>query len=499
MLECAYTSEQLNFIAHQARIELARRHFDEFVITLMPDYRMGWFLQDLCRNLESFLDDAVAGHSPRLMISAPPRHGKSELASRKFPAWAFGRYPDISIISASYSADLASRMNRDVQRNIDNDIYRDIFPETYLNAANVKTMAGHYLRNSDIFEIVKHKGSYRSAGVGGGITGMGGKILIIDDPVKDRAEADSPTVRQNVYDWYTSTLRTRLDAGGGILLIMTRWHEDDLAGRLLSLAAENPKAEQWKLVKYPAIATADEPFRKTGEPLHPDRYSMEELNSIRQGLPLRDWEALYQQTPAPDEGNVFRREWIRYYDQSSCPKRFERTVQSWDLSFKDTDGSDFVVGQVWGEFGGNLYLLDQRRGRMDFTESVAAIRTMSAKYPKAYAKLVEDKANGPAVINHLKNEISGLIPIEPTGSKQARAYAASPAFQAGNVFIPHPLSVSWVAAYEHELLSFPAGANDDQVDATSQAINYLKHRRPIKITDTAANAFKRGLVSGVTI
>ena len=207
------------------RVALARATLGAFVRFTRRGYKMGWVHEEICQELDWFLADVMEGNSPRLMITMPPRHGKSEIATRRFPAYAFGRNPDLTIISTSYGADLSSRMNRDVQHIIEHDAYRKVFPDVALSGKNIRTVAsGRPLRNSDIFEIVGHEGSYRSAGVGGGITGMGCDILIIDDPLKDRAEADSPTIRDKVWDWYASTAYTRLAPGGGILLIQTRWH-----------------------------------------------------------------------------------------------------------------------------------------------------------------------------------------------------------------------------------------------------------------------------------
>lgn len=211
------------------RRELARQTLAGFTLYTYPGYQMGWVHEEICQKLDQFLEDVKNKKSPRLMIMAPPRSGKSEIISRRFPAYTFGKYPDMSIIGTSYAADLSSRNNRDVQRVMDSEEYHNVFPNTNLFGKNIRIVGnGAYLRNSDIFEIVGHAGTYRSAGVGGGITGMGGNILIVDDPLKDRAEADSPTIRQKIYDWYTSTLYTRLAPGGGILIIMTRLHTDDL-------------------------------------------------------------------------------------------------------------------------------------------------------------------------------------------------------------------------------------------------------------------------------
>ena len=444
-----------------------------FIFRIMPQYHMGWVHQEICDKLDRFLLDVQEGRSPRLMITMPPRHGKSELASRMFPAYALGRNPDLSIIATSYSADLASRMNRDVQRIIESEEYGAIFPGTSLYGKNIRTVAsGAYMRNSDIFEIVGRKGVYRSAGVGGGITGMGGNIILIDDPFKDRASADSPTIRQNIWDWYTSTLYTRLAPGGGIIIINTRWHMDDLSGRLLAAEAAGD-GDKWQVINFPAIAEQDEPHRRAGEALDPARYSLEQLQKIKSAIGSRDWEALYQQHPTPDGGSVFREEWFHRWKPTDIPNRFEVVAMSWDMAFKSSDSSDYVVGQVWGKHGAQFFLLDQVRGRWSFTETVEQFVKLSEKWPHASRKYIEDKANGPAVIDTLKRKISGIIPVEPDGSKTARAYAVTPLLEAGNVLLPPSGMYSWTDDLISELLQFPAGAHDDQVDALTQALRML--------------------------
>lgn len=458
---------------------LARHSLAAFVPYTCPDYRMGWVHEAICRELDIFLADVAAQRSPRLMITVPPRHGKSELASRRFPAYVFGRYPGKCIISTSYGADLSSRMNRDVQRIMDSSEYADLFPETRLSGKNIRTAdSRNCLRNNDLFEIVGHAGSYRSSGVGGGITGMGGDILIIDDPFKDRAEADSPTIRQKVWDWYTSTLYTRLAPGGGILIINTRWHMDDLSGRLLE-AERTGEGDTWRVVNFKAVATSDEAHRARGEALHPERYPLDQLMAIKRALGTRDWEALYQQNPTPDGGNIFKAEWLRFWFPKDLPDVWDQLLLSWDMTFKDGDDTDYVVGQVWGRKGADRYLLDQVRQRMGFTDTLAAFRVQAGKWPTAVRKLVEDKANGPAVIDALKHQIPGIIPVNPDGSKTARAHAVTAHFEAGNVYIPHPEHCPWAADYISELTQFPGAAHDDQVDATTQALRDMDVRQPM--------------------
>lgn len=260
----------------------------------MANYQTGWHHEILCRYLDRF----ATGDIKRLLVSMPPRHGKSQLVSRHLPAYLLGRFPDTQIIACSYGADLASRMNRDVQRIIEAPTYQNIFPESKLFGRNVRA-TGSYMRNSDIFEIVGKQGSYRSAGVGGGIMGMGFNFGIIDDPVKNREEADSSTYREAVWEWYTSTFYSRRAQNAGILITLTRWNEDDLAGRLLKLAREDPMADQWTVLTFPAIATdekhPDDP-RQTGEALWPERFPLEELAKTRAASDY-EWWALYQQDP----------------------------------------------------------------------------------------------------------------------------------------------------------------------------------------------------------
>jgi len=451
-------------IARAAQNELARRNLCDFATATDPRYTVNWHHRVLCHYLDRF----ARGEIPRLMVSMPPRHGKSELVSRKLPAYIFGRDPNASIIATSYSADLASRMNRDTQRIIDSERYREIFPATVLFGKNIRSVAdGSYLRNSDIFEIVGHRGVYRSAGVGGGITGMGGTFIIIDDPLKNREEASSAVVREKLWEWYTSTLYTRLEKDGAILLTMTRWHEDDLAGRLLRLAETDAAADQWEVLTFPATAEAvrhPEDVRRVGQALWPEKYSLERLAGIKTALGSYDWGALYQQHPSPAEGGLFKREHWKYWRE--LPPKLTDWMQSWDCAFKATSSSDYVVGQVWARDGANRYLIDQVRRRMTFTETLQAIRDMTKLYPQTHHKLVEDKANGSAVIDTLRREIPGIVAVEPRGGKEVRAQAVTAQIEAGNVFLPQ--NAPWLGDFIEECAAFPNGAHDDQVDAMTQ-------------------------------
>jgi predicted phage terminase large subunit-like protein len=390
------------------------------------------------------------------MVLMPPRHGKSELVSRYFPAWYIGVFPDKRIILVSYEADFAATWGRKAR-----DLLEEHGPSLFGIRVSGKSSAANR------WDIEGHEGGMITAGVNGPITGKGADIGIIDDPVKNDQEAMSVTYQERTYEWYKSTFRTRLQRDGAIILIMTRWNENDLAGKLL--AAQEEDGEKWEVVNLPAIAEEGDLLgRDPGQPLCPDLFTIEALRSIEKAVGSFWWASLYQQRPSPAEGGILKRNWWQYYRQT--PDRFDEVIQSWDMAFKDTKTADFVVGQVWGRKGADKYLLDQVRDRMDFPATVQAVRSLSAKWPQARNKLVEDKANGPAVIATLKNEIPGLIAVNPEGGKVVRAQAASPDIEAGNVYLPDPSVAPWVHDFIEECAAFPNGANDDQVDAMTQAL-----------------------------
>lgn len=398
-----------------------------------------------------------------------PTHN-SELVSRRLPAWIFGRDPDASIISASYSMDLAGRMNRDVQRIIDSDEYKRVFPDTSLFAKNIRTTAhGAYLRNVDIFEIVNHKGVYKTAGIGGGLTGMGFNYGIIDDPVKDRQEAESKTIQDNVWDWYTSVFYTRrMTDDSRILITLTRWNVNDLAGKLIELSKNDPNADQWTILSLPMIAEEplhpDDP-RKLGDPLWPERFSMESLIATRSVMGPYDWAALMQQNPIASGGTVFNRGWLtKYYDDDPhvVVDNMQEVLQSWDMTNKEGSKSDFVVGQVWGRKGADKYLLDQVRFQGDFVQTIEEFRKLSNLWPTSRRKLVEEAANGYGIISSLKHEISGILPVKPMGGKVVRAMAVTPDFEAGNIYLPRPNYAPWIHDWIEEMAMFPNVKHDDQ-------------------------------------
>lgn len=313
-----------------AAIELSRRNLLAFTAATYPEYQIGWVHREICAKLMDFYVKVKRKQSPRLIITMPPRHGKSELVSRRFPAWCLGLDPNLSFISATYAADLAESMNSDVQKIINRGEYRQIFPWTTLQASRKKG-EDTYKKTTTLFEIPGFRGGLRSAGVNGGINGQGADILSLDDLYKNRQEADSLTHRDSVMYWYTSTAYTRLAPGGGVLLTVTRWHEDDIVGRLVEMMKGG--GDQWNIINYPAIAECDELHRKEGEALHPERYSVEALNRIRIAIGDYDFGSLYQQHPSPRGGSIFKRD--RFMEWKTLPRIWDKIIQSWDCSFKE--------------------------------------------------------------------------------------------------------------------------------------------------------------------
>jgi len=460
------------------RVAKARRRLIDFTTYTYPNYLVGWFQQEVAAKLDQFLDDVIARRSPRLMLFAPPRSGKSELVSRRFPSYALGKHPDLTMIATSYSGELASRLNRDVQRIIDDEAYGRVFPGTSLGGANVRTVAqGNYLRNSDIFEVVGHRGSYRSAGVQGSVTGMGSEVFLIDDPVKDAIEADSATYRERAWEWYRSVAYTRLAPGGGILLIMTRWHEDDLAGRILQ--AQKDGGEKWEVVRYPAIAEQEEPHRKEGEALHRDRYDEKALERIKLAVGSRVWSALYQQRPAAAEGGIFKRQHWRHFKvpphanmaELRAALQLSRVVQAWDTAFKKGQDNDPSSCTTIGVAPSRYYILDSWTHKVEYPELKRAAIDHHAKWQPDLV-LVEDKASGQSLVQELSRETRiPLLAVGVDSDKVARANAVTPVHEAGLCYLPE--GEPWVSDFVDELASFPTAPHDDRVDSFDLALGYL--------------------------
>jgi predicted phage terminase large subunit-like protein len=447
------------------RRRLARSNLHDFIRYVNPEYIVSEFSRVVCLELDAFLDQVERGQRPVLILQAPPQHGKSEIVSRNLPAYVFGRWADWNMAGLSYAADLAEDMGRDVQRVMQTEEYIALFP---LSTLNRKITGVQPKLNSKAFEIPGAKGSYRGAGVGGPLTGRKVNIGLIDDPIKNAQEALSKVTKDGIENWYKSTFLTRLAHLSGQIIMATSWAQDDLSGRVI---ASNPNA---RVLKFPAIAEDNDPLgREPGAALVPELHPLDQLLEFKVALGEYFWAAMYQQNPRPMGGNIFSTDGVRYYRRSELPLRFDKVVTSWDCTFKDTDGTDYVVGQVWGKKAANSYLLAQTRARMTFTKTQTAIKEMHRDFPDARRILIEDKANGPAVIDTLKVTVPGIIPVEPDGSKEARAHAITAYWEAGNVWLPHKEDAPWIVGFVDEVTTFPAAAHDDQVDAMTQALRDL--------------------------
>jgi predicted phage terminase large subunit-like protein len=476
-------SDHERFIAlgTKALVEKARAGgIKAFVSLTFPEYEWSWHHVLTCHYLNKF----IKGEIKRLMIFEPPRHGKSELTSRRLPALIHGLYPHDEILAVSYNSELASDMTVDVQRIMDTEVFRHIFPHAQITPEG---KASKYKRTRNEHELHPWKvdgkvfpmlGSYRSAGVGGSFTGRGGNWVLIDDPVKNAADADSPSFRDGMEKFYTSTIRTRLEKDARILITMTRWRNDDLAGRLLKLAESNPDADQWTVVSLPAIKEdRSNPYdpREIGDPLWPGKFDRAAMLATQASVGSRDWASLYQQRPNVEGGNIIQSSWIRYY--KVLPPRFDQVIQSWDFAVKDKTSSDYTVGQVWGRIGTDKYLLDEVRGRWSFPMACEEVIKLSQKWKDAHKKLIEAKANGPAVVQTLRQRITGLVEVEPRGDKVSRAYAVAPEYESGHVYYPLEEIAPWMPQHRDEVCNFPRDKNDDRVDAETQALDHL--RKPV--------------------
>ena len=434
------------------------------------------FLIYICDVVERLLeDDEHIG----AIFQLPPQHGKSMTITETLPSYYLGKHPDKHVIEVSYNDDFAAKFGRTNKQKI------ELFGKALFGIELSKDS-----QSASEFEIAGHRGGMISRGIGATITGNSGDLIIIDDPVKNRQDADSKVYSEFVINEWLSTVRTRRSATGKFILIQTRWAENDLAGYL-----QKYEPEDWIVVSFPAIAEKDEPEigRKAGEALFPEigkdlKWLERERRSYLE-TPLkggrRAWMSQYQQRASSVEGNMIKRAyWQRY--KLGLDMRFDELIQSWDCSFKDTDGSDNVAGHVWGRIGANYYLVDRIAYIMDILKTMENITIMSKKWRMAIIKLIEDKANGSAVITMLRNKLSGIIPVNAIRSKAERVNAILPLFEAGNVYIPEEIEISpgvwqrceWAEEVIDECADFrPEKQNqvDDDVDAMSQALNRLMY------------------------
>lgn len=492
--------------AEMARRELARRKLIHFILRRHPKYKAGWVHMEICEKLDKFRQDVADGLSPRLMIFMPPRHGKSMICSEEYPPFHLGHHPEHQIIASSFSEALCLDFSRKCQEAVDSDDFALLFPECKLKP------------NASSFEVWQTTlgGKYVAAGVGGPLLGRGAHVLAIDDPFKNKEEAESPSHRAKIKNWYKSTAYTRLMPGGGVLIIQQRWHDDDLSGWLLTemQSAEREMhetgewpadADRWEVVKYPAIAIEDEKYRKKGEALHPERYPLTALLKIKR-TSASEWNALYQQNPVPDTGEYFVKESIKYYE-GSAPTSLS-IIASADLAISKEDHANHTVVMVAGiDERDDLYILDARRGRMASNEIVDELIDVQRVWKPqliGIEKTHVEQSIGPFLEKRIREERLYSMVIEPLTpgkrDKQLRARPIQGRMKQGKVLFPRGAAfLEWLIP---ELLRFPAGTQDDGVDALAwlgQMLNMIQHTPPEKTKVASWKDRLSSLASSATI
>jgi predicted phage terminase large subunit-like protein len=414
-------------------------------------------LNEAIEKREAMFRGEILMETQYIMLSVPPQHGKSMHVTETFPSYFEGRFPMHGVIEISYNEGFAEKFGG---RN------KDKIVEHGKELFNIEIAKDSQSKSewSIVQDGKKTRGGMISRGIMSGVTGSSlGDCIIIDDPIKNREEANSETIREKHWLEWVDSISTRIHPGAIIIVIMTRWHEDDLCGRLLNPEYGDPLP--WKVINLPLEAEENDLLgREVGEPLWPDRYGYEFVE-LRKKLPS-SFNALYQGRPTSQTGNMLKRDWWKYYDV--LPPISSKLI-SIDAAFKDEDDNDYVVIQVWGKNRADMYLIDQVRARMNFPATIQTIRNVVKKHPDSTWKLIEDKANGSAIIATLHREIGGIIAVNPEGGKVARVNAVSAYIESGNVYLPR--NAEWVHDFVEEAASFPKGKHDDQIDAMSQALN----------------------------
>lgn len=461
--------------------ELSERKLDYFIKQAWPslkpheNYDENWHIG----YLSEYLKAVELGQTKRLIINIPPRHMKSLLVTVCYPAWCWATNPGLNFIRVSYSATLSLQHNEMSRHLIRSKWYQDNWNDRF----NIK----YDHDRKDDFEN-DHEGRMFSTSVGGALTGHGADRIIVDDAQSPK-EAHSEAARMHAINFFSQTLQSRLDNPdkGAIIVIQQRLHEKDLTGYILS------EGLNYELVKIPITApkktvvtyplSGKQIVREEGDILQKSRFTQAHLDDLRKSMGSLNYTGQYMQEPAPADGSIFKREWLQSYFNEAPSNTFD--IQSWDMAFKKSEGSAKVAGFVVSKKGADVYVRDLINDKMSFTESVNAVRTLTGKWPNTRAKVVEDKANGPAVNDVLKKEIPGMVEFSPQGSKEERAISVTPYFEAGNIHFPNPVTNPWVKDLVEDLVTFPRGSYKDTVDALVQAILYLMEKKTISTTPAA--------------
>ena len=440
--------ERLNLLKKQ---EICKTNFLEFIDHMWDGFICGRHHKIFAEKLEGIANGTIK----RLIVNMPPRHTKSEFASTYFPAWIMGRDPSRKIMQTTHTGELAVRFGRKVRNMMDSDIYKQIFPEVSLSSDSKS--AGRWETNKS--------GEYFAAGVGGAITGRGADLLIIDDPHSEQ-DAISPTAMESCWEWYTSGPRQRLQPGGSIVLVMTRWSGIDLTAKLLE-AQKEALADQWEVVEFPAI------FPETENPLWEEFWSLEELLKVKASLPVMKWNAQWMQTPTSEEGSIVKREWWQKWESDTLPN-VSYIIQSYDTAFSKKENADYSAISTWGVFRpdedspDSIILLDCQKGRYDFPE-LKRLAMEEYKYWEPDMVLIEAKASGTPLTHELRRLGIPVVNYSPTRGhdKTTRMHSVAPIFESGLVYAPQK---AFAEEMIEECASFPFGANDDLCDTMTQAL-----------------------------
>lgn len=451
------TLSQVDAAEELLRRRQARKNLIPFCQYTSPAYMTPPHIQALSDALEAI----ERGELKRLIVLMPPRHGKSELVSLRFPCWYLARHPEDYIVQSGYAESIALTHSRKARDIFISPKMSRLFPNIHHRPERAGQEVILPERQAAHEWGTKQGGSYYAVGIGGGLTGRGFDVGIIDDPVKDDEEASSQTIRDKVWEWYKTVFRTRAQPDAAIVVVMTRWHQDDLVGRILKQAQEDLASDQWKVLHFPAITE--------GQALWAERYTLNVLEQIRSSIGGRAFESLYQGNPTIAEGQIIKREWWQYFRE---PPVFQRRIQSWDTAFKDKSQNDYSVCTTWGEAKNGYYLLGVWRDKVEFPElKRVAVALYERDVPDLV--LVEDKASGQSLVQELqRNTRIPVLPVKVDANKVARANSVTPLIEAGKVLLPE--NAPWLFDYIEELSAFPNAIHDDQVDSTTQALSYMR-------------------------
>ena len=445
------------------KLDLAEKRFIPFVKHVWPEFIEGDHHVKIAKKFE----DIANGKIKRLIVNMPPRHTKSEFASYLFPAWMVGKNPKLKVIQTTHTGELAVRFGRKMKNLVDTSEFAQVFEDCKI-AADSKA-AGRWETNKG--------GEYYAAGIGGAITGRGADLLIIDDPHSEQ-DALSETAMDSAYEWYTSGPRQRLQPGGAIVIVMTRWSTKDLTGKLLKAQSE-PKADQWEVIEFPAILPSN-------KPVWSNYWKLEELEGVKASLSEGKWQAQWQQNPTSEEGSIIKREWWKEWKEKDIPDLIH-IIQSYDTAFSKKETADFSAITTWGVFyppnkGPHLILVDVRKGRWDFPE-LKKIALEEYKYWEPETVIIEAKATGTPLTHELRQIGVPVVNFTPSkgNDKHVRVNSVAPLFEAGKIY--YPADKRWAEEVIEECAAFPYGEYDDLVDSTTQALMRFRQGSFINLPD----------------